>query len=246
MTNETKKPITLPHHKFAVAGISAQALDALPEDVKERLAEGQLSPLINIRFQYANGMAVELPVKLKLTSSIDGKEILLAYPVNKVFKNEQDLVNKAFKKLDRGWVLADAERYIQKDPETNCIITKDRKELRLEEKLREFEKVNDIELGLSQKQQFINGMPVELNVGGEKVVVGLDLRSPDSFRELKGNMKDWERQKEIEYDIAHPEYIGLVQTEENRWEYQQVIQKGQNARELHDRPAQTRNFSMGR
>lgn len=30
----------------------------------------------------------------------------------------------------------------------------------------------------------------------------------------------------MEYDDAHPEFIGLVQTDKNRWEYQQVMLKG--------------------
>ena len=85
------------------------------------------------------------------------------------------------------------------------------------------EKVNDIELGAQQKQQAREGKPVELNVGGEKVSVGIDLREPQGFKVVKGDLKEWERQQKLQYDEQHPEYLGLVMTDKNRWEYQKVV-----------------------
>jgi len=84
------------------------------------------------------------------------------------------------------------------------------------------EKVNDIELGMQQKQQVREGKPVELNVGGEKVSVGIDLKEQQGFRLIKGDMKEWERQQKLRYDEIHPEYLGLVMTDKNRWEYQNI------------------------
>ena len=69
------------------------------------------------------------------------------------------------------------------------------------------------------------GKPVELNVGGEKVSVGIDLREQQGFRLIKGDMKEWERQQKLRYDEIHPEYLGLVMTDKNRWEYQKVVDK---------------------
>ena len=87
------------------------------------------------------------------------------------------------------------------------------------------EKVNDIELGMQQKQQVREGKPVELNVGGEKVSVGIDLKEQQGFRLIKGDMKEWERQQKLRYDEIHPEYLGLVMTDKNRWEYQKVVDR---------------------
>lgn len=56
---------------------------------------------------------------------------------------------------------------------------------------------------------------MELNVGGEKVAVGIDLREPQGFRVIKGDLKEWERQQKIRYDELHPEFYGFVQTEKN-------------------------------
>jgi len=79
------------------------------------------------------------------------------------------------------------------------------------------------------------GKAIELNVGGEKVSVGLDLKEPQGFKVIKGDMAEWERQQKMRYDEQHPEYYGLVQTDKNRWEYQQVVdaQSKERAIQLH-------------
>ena len=38
-------------------------------------------------------------------------------------------------------------------------------------------------------------------------------------------MKEWERQQKLRYDEQHPEYLGLVMTDKNRWEYRQMVDK---------------------
>lgn len=140
------------------------------------------------------------------------------------------------------------KRYLQLDPETKSVIHRNVADIKLEQKLKDMEfqckanpierarigepqpeiapqKVNDIELGMQQKQQVRDGKPVELNVGGEKVSVGIDLKEPQGFKIIKGDMKEWDRQQKMRYDELHPEYYGFVQTDKNRWEYQQVVDK---------------------
>ena len=38
-------------------------------------------------------------------------------------------------------------------------------------------------------------------------------------------MKEWERQAKIKYDNEHEGFMGYVLTDENRWEYQQVVNR---------------------
>ena len=45
-------------------------------------------------------------------------------------------------------------------------------------------------------------------------------------------MKEWERQQNLKYDELHPEYIGLVVTDKNRWEYQQVVDRQSTERAI--------------
>lgn len=82
------------------------------------------------------------------------------------------------------------QQYLQLDPETKSVIHRRVTDIEIERKLKDMEKVNDIELGTQQKQQIRDGKPVELNVGGEKVSVGIDLKEPQGFKLIKGDMKD--------------------------------------------------------
>lgn len=85
---------------------------------------------------------------------------------------------------------------------------------------------------MQQKQQVREGKPIELNVGGEKVSVGVDLKEPQGFKVIQGDMKEWVRQQKLRYDEQHPEFLGLVMTDKNRWEYQQVVDKQSQERAL--------------
>ena len=87
------------------------------------------------------------------------------------------------------------------------------------------EKINDIELGQNQKQAALDGKPIELSIGESKVSVGVDLREPQGFKVFNGDMKEWEKQQELRYDIANEGFMGYVMTDENRWQYQQVVDK---------------------
>lgn len=237
---------SLPYQKFAQIGITPDLVDSLPDNVKNTLLAGGLSPVIYGDFQYQNGAVVSMPMKLQLATDNNGNTVLLAYPIYKEVKNHIGLSKKTFARLEKGEVIVDKDFYLQRDPQTNCILMAKKEDMLLDEKMAQFEKVNDIELGLEQKKQFAAGKPVELEVGGEKVVVGLDLRTPESFRTLDGDMKEWERQRAIDYDIAHPEYLGLVKTDQNRWEYQKYVEEGQGSQSLREAPRQTRTFGFGR
>ena len=136
------------------------------------------------------------------------------------------------------------QQYLQLDPETKSVIHRRITEVQIEQKLKDMEKVNDIELGSQQKQQAREGKPIELSVGGEKVSVGIDLREPQGFRVVKGDLKEWERQQKIRYDEQHPEYLGLVMTDRNRWEYQKVVDKQSNERAIKLDGQEKRSFGM--
>lgn len=121
---------------------------------------------------------------------------------------------------------------------TKSVIHRRVTDIKLEQRLKDMEKVNDIELGTQQKQQVREGKPVELNVGGEKVSVGIDLKEQQGFKLVKGDMKEWERQQKLRYDEIHPEYLGLVMTDKNRWEYQKVVNRQSVERAISFSPSQ--------
>ena len=57
------------------------------------------------------------------------------------------------------------------------------------------------------------------------MTVGVDLREPQGFKVVNGDMQEWERQMKIRYDNEHEGFMGYVQTDENRWEYQKVVDR---------------------
>ena len=229
------QPELLPYEKLAILGIDRRKADKLPQGVKEKLLSGEVTPLLQVSINARNGDVITLPLKLQMTADKDGNPALMAYPVRAKLETERNkvlrLTPQEVERLAKGEVLEKAidlngektRQYLQLDPETKSVIHRRVTDIRLEQKLKDMEKVNDIELGTQQKQQVREGKPLELNVGGEKVSVGVDLKEPQGFKLIKGDMREWEQQQKLRYDSQHPEYLGLVMTDKNRWKYQKVV-----------------------
>lgn len=227
----------LPYEKLAILGIDREKADSLPMEVKEKLMAGEVTPIMQVSINARNGSIITMPMKLQMTTDKNGAPALIAYPVRAERDRERNkilnLTQQEAERLARGEVIQKAvnvngektQQYLQLDPETKSVIHKRVTDIKLEQRLKDMEKVNDIELGTQQKQQVREGKPVELNVGGEKVSVGIDLKEQQGFKLVKGDMKEWERQQKLRYDEIHPEYLGLVMTDKNRWEYQKVVDK---------------------
>ena len=217
----------LPYDKLAMLGIDRGKAESLPQEIKDKLASGEVTPIMQVSISARNGEVITLPLKLQVVADRNGNPALLAYPVRAALESERNkalgLTEHEAERLRKGEVIqktvdvdgGKTRQYLQLDPETKSVIHRKVTDTEIEQKLRDMEKVNDIELGTRQKQQVREGKPVELNVGGEKVAVGIDLREPQGFRVIKGDLKEWERQQKIRYDELHPEFYGFVQTEKN-------------------------------
>ena len=68
-----------------------------------------------------------------------------------------NLSHVSFQKLEQGEVIHVNGQYLQRDPETNCILKVKDRDLDLEKRLAEIEKVKDIELGIEQKNLIKEG-----------------------------------------------------------------------------------------
>ena len=203
----------LPYDKLAMLGIDRGKAESLPQEIKDKLASGEVTPLVQVSISAMNGEIITLPLKLQVVADRNGNPALLAYPVRAALETERNkalgLTEQEAERLRRGEVIqktvdvdgGKTRQYLQLDPETKSVIHRKVTDNGIEQKLRDMEKVNDIELGTRQKQQVREGKPVELNVGGE----------------------EWERQQKIRYDELHPEFYGFVQTEKNSWEYRKVV-----------------------
>lgn len=231
----------LPYEKLEKIGIDRKCILSMPKEIIDPLLNGQITPLIRADIKTADGRMLHLPLKLQITRDMDGKVKVLTYPVRREIQNDMKLSTPELERLKQGEVVKKdvvengvrRQKYIQLDKETNSLMKRNISGVKMQERLREIEKINDIELGLNQKQAIIEGKPVELNVGGQKVSVGVDLKEPLGFKVVQGDMMEWERQQKIKYDLENEGFVGYVQTDQNRWEYQQVLDKLSGKEEVH-------------
>lgn len=223
----------IPYGKFAKLGISEEKLRSMPESLRNTLMNGKVSPLIQTRIQTENGKVIGLPLKLQMVRDQAGAILLMAYPIRKTIANDMKMNSAELERISRGEVIQKEinengiriKKYVQLDRETKSLMQKNITQVGLAEKLREMEKINDIELGQNQKQAALDGKPIELSIGESKVSVGVDLREPQGFKVVNGDMKEWDKQQKMRYDIANEGFMGYVMTDENRWQYQQVVEK---------------------
>ena len=223
----------IPYGKFAKLGISEEKLRSMPESLRNTLMNGKVSPLIQAQIQTENGKVIGLPLKLQMVRDQAGAILLMAYPIRKTIANGMKMNSAELERISRGEVIQKEinengiriKKYVQLDRETKSLMQKNITKVGLAEKLREMEKINDIELGQNQKQAALDGKPIELSIGESKVSVGVDLREPQGFKVVNGDMKEWEKQQKMRYDIANEGFMGYVMTDENRWQYQQVVEK---------------------
>ena len=223
----------IPYGKFAKLGISEEELRSMPESLRNTLMNGKVSPLIQTQIQTENGKVIGLPLKLQMVRDQAGAILLMAYPIRKTIANDMKMNSAELERISRGEVIQKEinengiriKNYVQLDRETKSLMQKNITQVGLAEKLREMEKINDIELGQNQKQAALDGKPIELSIGESKVSVGVDLREPQGFKVVNGDMKEWEKQQKMRYDIANEGFMGYVMTDENRWQYQQVVEK---------------------
>ena len=183
----------LPYEKLAILGIDREKADSLPMKVKEKLMAGEVTPIMQVSINARNGSIITMPMKLQMTTDKNGAPALIAYPVRAELDWERNkilnLTQQEAERLAKGEVIQKAvnvngektQQYLQLDPETKSVIHRRVTDIKLEKRLKDMEKVNDIELGMQQKQQVREGKPVELNVGGEKVSVGIDLKEQQGF-----------------------------------------------------------------
>jgi hypothetical protein len=223
----------IPYGKFAKLGISEEKLRSMPDNLRNTLMNGKVSPLIQAQIQTENGKVIGLPLKLQIVRDQAGAILLMAYPIRKTIAKDMKMNSAELERVSRGEVIQKEinengiriKKYMQLDRETKSLMQKNITQAGMAEKLREMEKINDIELGQNQKQAALDGKPIELSIGESKVSVGVDLREPQGFKVVNGDMKEWEKQQKMRYDIANEGFMGYVMTDENRWQYQQVVEK---------------------
>lgn len=242
----------IPYGKLAKLGVSKEKTLSMPKDLLETFLSGKVTPLIQAKVQSQSGTVYEVPLKLQLVQDRTGKVQLMTYPIRKEMVSDISLSDDEKKRLRKGDTIRkeikeDGVRrmqFIQMDNETKSLIKRNVSNLRLPEQIAQMEKINDIQLGMNQKEAIKEGKPIEIEVGHEKVSVGVDLKEPQGFKVVKGDMAEWERQQKIKYDLVNEGFMGYVLTDQNRWEYKQVVDKLQH-KELKQEVKEEQKMSSG-
>ena len=219
--------------KLLQLGIDKEKLELMPDALKVPLLRGEVTPVFGANMETANGKVIQLPLKAQFVLDEDNQVMLMTYPARKKIANELNLNQTELQRVQSGDVIrkeVDVEgerkvRFIQLDKETNSLMHRDVASVSIESELLTRDKVKDIELGANQKEALQEGKPVELSLGDTKVTVGVDMREPQGFKVVNGDMKEWERLQQMRYDDAHEDFMGYVMTDENRWEYQKVVER---------------------
>lgn len=233
MSNETQfQENALPFDGLAKLGIDQDGFNHLPDNLKTSLLKGEVTPVIEAQVITSQGKEVKIPLRMQLLSDgVDNNPKLVVYPIRPNIDNTLGLSQYEMERIKAGEVirmevLSNGRRFpefVQLDPRTNSLVHCRVSDLKMDSELASLESIKDIQLGTQQKDAIRDGRPVELQVGDEKVTVGVNLTEPQGFKVIKGDMDEWKRQEEMRYDIAHPEIMGFVKTDRNRWEYQQVV-----------------------
>ncbi len=222
----------IPLKDFEKAGLK---VGNMPADMLATLMKGEVSQIVEIRPMLKSGRQEALPVKLRLRRDADNNVTLMAYPIHRDIAGNLKLNEQEQQRLREGDIIRKEVRdgqynrqmFIQLDKDTRCLMMRDERTMELDKRMDELEHVRDITLGQNQRQAIREGKPVELEVGDTKVTVGVELSQNSGFKAIEGDMQEWKRKQQIAWDIATPGAIGYWQTEENRWEYKQTLEKYQ-------------------
>ena len=210
--------------KLKQLGINERRLELMPDALKVPLLRGEVTPVFMANMETSNGKVIQLPLKAQFVLDDNEQMLLMTYPLRREIANELGLNQNEFQQVQYGEVIrkeVDVEgerkvRFIQLDKETNSLMHRNVASIPIETELQTRDKVKDIELGANQKEALQEGKPVELSLGDTKVTVGVDLREPQGFKIVNGDMKEWERLQQMRYDDAHEDFMGYVMTDENR------------------------------
>lgn len=73
------QPEPLPYERLAALGIDREKADLLPQEVKDRLVSGEVTPLMQVSISARNGDVITLPLKLQMTA--DKTAIPYSWPI---------------------------------------------------------------------------------------------------------------------------------------------------------------------
>lgn len=192
-----------------------------PKKAIARLLKGRLSPLMKLDVE-SKGKHYSLPAKIALARE-NGNVCVKIFPIRKEIDNALSLSEKELSRIKENETIRitrDGEDlFVQIDPETKTLMSAKADDIRIPHA------IGDVTVGETQREQMRNGNPVQIEIGGEKVTVGVDLNDSTGFKVVNGDLNKWKEKKLMEWDRTAPGITGHWNTSENGWEYQKNIEK---------------------
>ena len=83
--NKSIMKYEIPYEQLSIIGLQPHVVDAMPDEVRSKLENGEMTPIINVK-RDINGNIVKMPVKLRMEQGVSGDQELVVYPLNAEMK----------------------------------------------------------------------------------------------------------------------------------------------------------------
>lgn len=220
----------IPYEEFARLGYNKRDILFMnKEDLKQLLA-GKRTSLMEINSVDGQKLGKSIKAKFSLQRDEDGKVKLIIHPVRNEIQNDIKLNATQLEKLKQGQIVMkkinDENYLIQLDKDNNELLKTKVKDIVIPSH------IEHIELGQEQKQKLKKGEPIILVADNKEFQVSVDLNARLGYK--FDSLQNLEREQQIKFDQEHPEYVGILQTDENRDQYLQYQKEHQPTQKEND------------
>lgn len=220
----------IPYEEFARLGYNKRDILFMnKEDLKQLLA-GKRTSLMEINSVDGQKLGKSIKAKFSLQRDEDGKVKLIIHPVRNEIQNDIKLNATQLEKLKKGEIVMkkinDENYLIQLDKDNNELLKTKVKDIVIPSH------IEHIELGQEQKQKLKKGEPIILVADNKEFQVSVDLNARLGYK--FDSLQNLEREQQIKFDQEHPEYVGILQTDENRDQYLQYQKEHQPTQKEND------------
>lgn len=216
----------VPYRQLEKVGISKKSIRAANKEISSTFMTGGFTPLLHLQVD-GNGHTYNFLGKLRLTREPKGGVSLDVLPLRTKTAYDKDLKldDKELEQLRRGLVLkkniyVDNKKttyYAQLDGETNAILKVKARDVAIPSM------VKDFDITKQQRETIREGRPVEIGDNDAKYTIGINLLEPTCYKIIQGGKEDWNATVAREWDRITPGEIGFWLTDENGWEYQELL-----------------------
>lgn len=216
----------IPYSQLEKLGITKNGFLKANKEVEQTFMAGGFTPLLQLEVKGKNHTYAFLG-KIRMTREPKGGVSIEVMPLRTRTPYDDDLQldESEMEHLRNGLILkkdsyTDNKKttyYAQLDGETNAVLKVRARDVAIPSVVR------NVDLNKLQREMIRDGIPVEIDSNGTPYTIGIDLLQPSGYRVFEGNEDDWNDIVTKEWDRMNPDEIGFWMTDENGWEYQELM-----------------------